>query len=137
MTLQKPTRLYHGSPKLLTRLEPRAARGVGAGKHLLTGIYATSSRAFATAFALPILPNELGQLAWKLDWQGDQPRIRIQAGRRDETEIGYIYQIDAHPFEQLDELQWICHEAIEPLSYEVIEAKVYLHWIEHENKVRL
>ena len=36
----KPAYLYHGSPKLLTILEPRTARGVGVGKHKLHGIYA-------------------------------------------------------------------------------------------------
>ncbi|MFN8443059.1 MAG: hypothetical protein U0175_19960 [Caldilineaceae bacterium] len=137
MILQKPTYLYHGSPKLLTRLEPRTARGVGVSKHRLTGIYATSSRVFATAFALPILPNEQGQLAWKLDWQGEQPCITIKAGLLDETGIGYIYQVAADSFEPLDELQWISYEAIEMLGYEVIHAKAYLHWIAHENNTSL
>ena len=128
----KPAYLYHGSPKLLTILEPRTARGVGVGKHKLHGIYASSSPTFAIAFALPILPDEFGNLAWQLDFQADHPRIMVRAGQLDEGGIGYVYQLPSSRFEALDEYQWITYEAVEPLKYEVVEAKLYLGWIEYQ-----
>jgi hypothetical protein len=128
---EKPPYLYHGSPRLFRMLEPRPARSVGMGKHKLTGIYATPSRSYAIAFALPIMPNERGQLAWELEFVGDHPRIKVRAGRLDEGGIGYVYQLPAHRFEALDALQWITYEAVEPLGYEIIEAKTYLSWVEY------
>jgi hypothetical protein len=43
--------------------------------------------------------------------------------------IGYVYKLATGPFQELDELQWITHEAVAPMSYEVIQAKDFLTWV--------
>jgi hypothetical protein len=116
---------------LLSLLEPRPARGVGAGKHKLTGVYASPQRAYAIAFALPILPNAKGELAWTVKFEAEFPKIRVKAGALQEDGIGYVYRLATAPFQELDELQWITYETVIPVGHEVIQAKDFLAWIEY------
>lgn len=126
--------LYHGSPRQLSALEPRPARGVGPERDTLHALYASHSRAFAIAFALPIEPDEAGHLSWTLDMLADGPRIRIVAGRLDLAGFGYLYRVPAASFTQIDEWQWVSTAPVAPLGYEVIAPAAYRHWLARDAK---
>ena len=124
-----PPNLYHGSRTLLACLEPRPARGVGPAHDRLCAVYATHERYYAVAFALPIVPDGTGALAWSLDVAAGTPRIVVERGNWDATGIGYLYRVPALTFTQVDDLQWVAYEPVIPLGYEVIRAADYRHWM--------
>ena len=101
----RPPHLYHGGPALVRILEPRAARGVGPAKDRLRAVCATHERDFAIPFALPIAPDEAGNLLWSLDLEGSTPRITIVNGHLDARRAGYLYRLPADTFAPLDDLQ--------------------------------
>ena len=124
-----PPPLYHGSRRLLARLEPRSARGIGPAYDTLCAVYATHDRHYAIAFALPIVPDESGTLAWSLDYAEGIPRIVVERGVWDAMGVGYVNRVPALTFTQIDDLQWIAYEPVVPLGYEVIRAMDYRHRI--------
>jgi hypothetical protein len=129
MNSGKPPFLYHGSRSLLTELTPRPARGVGPEKDKLCAVYASHVRDFALVFALPIVPNENGMLAYWMDFDPQNPEVIVLAGHLDLNQRGYLYRVPSASFEVIDELQWVSTVPVEPLDYEIIDPTPYAHWV--------
>jgi uncharacterized protein len=108
---------------------PRPGRGTGGAQDRLCAVYASAERAFATAFALPLLPSADGRTRWSLDYRREIPRITIHAGSLDLSRVGYLYRVPAAPFRRLDDLQWVAEQPVTPIDYEIIEPATFAHWI--------
>jgi uncharacterized protein len=127
--LRLPVHLYHGTPQLVERIEPRLARGLTSRKDRLCAVYASHERAYATAFALPIVPDGRGKLRWSLACTDHTPRITIHAGRLDLSRVGYLYRVPPGDFVQLDEFQWVSYSPVLPLEYSVVDPTEYVQWV--------
>ena len=132
---EKPKTLYHGSQAFLEVLEPRPARGKGPEHDQLCAVYASHERIFAILFALPIMPDENGNLSWQVDdFDPKRPRAVIHAGRLDLSRPGFLYTVAAEGFEAVDELQWVSYQPVRPVGWEVIEPQAYLGWLEFKRE---
>ena len=129
MNKDKPPYLYHGSRHLVTELDPHPAHGVGPEKDRLNAVYASHVAEFATAFALPIVANEDGAYAWKMDFDPEKPEIVILTGHLDLSRKGYLYRVHSEPFEATDEFQWVSYVPVTPIDYQVIDPAEYAHWV--------
>lgn len=127
--LNKPAYLYHGLPGLVGRLEPRPARGLNSPRDRLCAVYASHERAYATAFALPIIPDTRGNLEWSLTCVNYRPHITIHSGRLDMRRVGYVYRVPPDSFVLLDEFQWVSYVPVVPLDYAVIDPTEYAEWV--------
>jgi uncharacterized protein len=132
----RPAWLYHGSQVRTSRLEPRAARGVGPLRDSLRAVYASHDEFFATAFGLPLGPDDGGELAWSLDYFRGAPRITIRAGVLDTQRVGYLYRVPADRFVPLDDRQWVAYRTVVPHGYRVLDPARYGHWVRLESRTR-
>ena len=129
--MDKPRYLYHGSRTLVMELVPSPATGVGPAKDQLCAVYASHIADFATAFALPLTPNENGKTAWKMDFDPAKPEVIILAGSLDLSGTGYLYRVPSDSFEPIDDLQWVSYDPVVPIDYEVIDPAKYAHWVRY------
>lgn len=129
--MDKPRYLYHGSRTLVTELVPRPAHGVGPAKEQLCAVYASHIADFAAAFALPLIPNENGGYAWKMDFDPAQPEVIVLAGSLDLSGTGYLYRVPSDTFEPIDDLQWVSYDPVQPVDYVVIDPAEYAHWVRY------
>jgi len=121
--MSKPEFLYHGSPVLVSVLEP--------GDSLL---YAAAHREICIPFALAIRADDKGRSKWRLngttaDGSTPNPRLVIEQGWLDTNGIGYLYRVPAAAFEER-RWQWVSREAVTPIDHEVIRSADYVGWIE-------
>jgi uncharacterized protein len=86
-------------------------------------------RAFATAFALPLAPDEHSRINWSVAVHGGEPRVSIHAGSLDFSRVGYLYRVSSKHFRRLDQLQWASRMPVRPLDHEVIDPQRYQHWV--------
>lgn len=121
--------LFHGGRALVPVLQPRTAFGVGDEKYRLHAVYATHERKFAIPFALPIMPDADGQLAWSMSLENGEPVVRIRNGTLDLARVGYLYRVPRELFEPIDERQWVSLTAVTPLDYEIVRPEDFLSWI--------
>lgn len=121
--------LFHGSPDRVRVLEPRPGHGVGRASDQMCAVYASHDRAFATAFALSVAPDDHGRVCWSLTVQESEPRIAIQAGSIDFSRVGYLYRVSSRHFQQLDQFQWASRLPVRPLAREVIDPHICKRWI--------
>ena len=130
-----PKFLFHGSQAFVEVLEPRPARGVGDEKDRQVAVYATHERNFAILFALPIRPDENGNLHVQVDdFDPERPRAVIHAGRLDLKRTGILYTVGVEGFEAIDAIQWVSSQPVRPVCWEVIQPQAYLDWIEFKSK---
>jgi hypothetical protein len=128
--MNKPPSLYHGSQERLTLIEPRPARGVGAEKDRLNAVYASCLRNVAIAFSLPFVPNEKGELFFRMSLVNNEPTIILEAGSMDVSRWSYLYIVPSDTFEYLDGSQWISYAPVKPRAWEPINPKDFLHWVQ-------
>ncbi len=115
--------LYHGSSCLVDILVPHKATGVGSSDDQQMAIYATSNRDFALLFSIPLKENAEGNYAWEISSVDNKLKMKLLAGKFDDTGKAYLYIVPKEKFIKIDEWQYVCYEAIEPLSYEEIDIK--------------
>ncbi len=69
----KPEFLYHGSSILVDVLKPHQAYDWDNERGRMFGVYATSNRDVATAFALGAVPDESGSISRMIRKQDSEP----------------------------------------------------------------
>lgn len=119
-----PLFLYHGSPYLLNKIEPKKAIGQNTNESLYA-IYASEIYDWVIPFALPIRwypDNPSG----KRIFECNAGKTKIIIGSINPHGIGYVYKLRAIDFKKIDEWQWISIQSIIP--EEIFEVKVSDYW---------
>ncbi len=122
----KPKYLYHGSDERLDVLVPHQAEDSLNEAGSQYGVFATSNRDVASAFALGAVPDEAGCVTRVICSLNPVQMIFIQ-GRPNLGGKGYLYTVSSEGFEQVDELQWVCRESVKPLEVLEINVDDYSH----------
>jgi hypothetical protein len=92
------------------------------------GVWATSNRDIALAFALGAVPDETGSVARIMRPQDLNPvkMVYIQ-GHPNFGGKGYLYAVLSEGFEHVAGEIWICRESVTPLEILEINVDDYLH----------
>lgn len=115
--LEKPDRLYHGSPRRnLNALEPRVS--LGSGEKLGRLIYASPNKAIASIF----LADVTGR--WSAGTIGDVPYALITVPREEfvaNDKGGVMYILPSESFvnderNSLGEMEWVSSKAVTPIE---------------------
>jgi hypothetical protein len=120
--------LYHGSSKRVNILLPKKASDwkFEAGRHF--GVYATSNRDVALAFALGGIPDETGT-CHRVIREKDRKTLKMVfvRGHPNFGGKGYLYKLSSKGFRYVGGDQWVCENPVNPIK--IIEIKVddYLH----------
>ncbi len=122
----KPKYLYHGSDERVDVLVPHQADDALNEAGSQYGVFATSNRDVALAFALGAVPDEAGCVTRVVRSLNPVKMIFIQ-GRPNLGGKGYLYTVSSEGFEQVDELQWVCRESVKPLEVLEISVGDYSH----------
>ncbi len=122
----KPKYLYHGSDERVDVLVPHQAEDSLNEAGSQYGVFATSNRDVALAFALGAVPDEAGRVTRVIRSLNPVKMIFIQ-GRPNLGGRGYLYKMSSEGFEQVDELQWVCRESVKPLEVLEINVDDYPH----------
>ena len=121
--------LYHGGRTKTEILKPNQATGVGQDRDRQFALYATSERDFALLFTILVTPDETGTFSWENISENGVSKMKINAGKVDLSGTGYLYQLDAKDFQQIDEIQFISYKPVKPLSCEVINLPELQHLV--------
>lgn len=124
--MKKPRFLYHGSSERVDVLMPQQAQDWRHKEGSENGIYATSSRNVALAFALGAVPGETGSVSRVMGGHNPVKMVFVE-GHPKFGDKGYLYTVSSEGFEYLGGTAWMNREPVTPM--EVLEIKVddYLH----------
>lgn len=126
--MDKPKYLYHGSSERVDVLMPHQAHDSIHEAGSQYGVFATSNRDVALAFALGAMPDETGGVTRVIRPQDlNQVKMVFVQGHPNFGGKGYLYIVSSEGFEQVDKLQWVCREPVTPMEILEINADDHLH----------
>jgi hypothetical protein len=126
--MDKPKYLYHGSSKRLEILSPHQAEDFLNPAGSQYGVWATSNRDVALAFALGAAPDETGGVTRIMQPQDLNPvKMVYVQGHPNFGGKGYLYTVSSNRFEHVAGEVWICREPVIPLETLEIHVDDYLH----------
>ena len=126
--LDRPEHLYHGSPGLYKILLPNQGDdwGYAEGRHY--GVYATSNRDIAIAFALGAKPDEQGKIERIMDPKyGEKIKMIFHRGHPNFGGKGYVYKLLNEGFVYTMGTQWVNPNPVKPVEISEINVDDYLH----------
>ena len=130
--MRKPRYLYHGSSKRVNILMPQLADDwrFEAGRHF--GVYATSNRDLALAFALGCVPDETGTCHRIIREKDRKPfKMTFVRGHPKFGSKGYLYKLSSRGFHHVGGDQWVCENPVKPIKITEINVSDYLHLIRY------
>jgi len=124
--MTRPKVLYHGSTERVEVLQPHQADDWKFEGGRRFGVYASSNRDVALAFALGAVPDEDGNCIRTMRRADpDYPKMVFVKGHPNFGGKGYLYELPRRGFRPAGADQWVCDHAVRPM--EVIEIKVDNH----------
>lgn len=126
--MKKLNFLYHGSSKKVDVLKLSQADDwkYEAGRHF--GVYATSNRDVALAFALGGVPDKTGTCSRVIrEKEHKSLKMVFVRGHPNFGGKGYLYKLSAKGFRHVGVDQWVCNHPIKPLEIIEINVNDYLH----------
>jgi hypothetical protein len=126
--MRKPRFLYHGSSRKTDLLRPHQADDwrYEVGRH--HGVYATSERDVALAFALGAVPDETGTCHREMKRrEGARAQMVFVRGHPNLGGKGYLYKLSSKGFRHVGGIQWVCDCAVKPISTLEINVDDYSH----------
>ena len=124
--MEKPKYLYHGSSSRFDILMPNQASDFLNKSGNQYGVFATSNRDVALAFALGTVPDATGGVM-RVILSLDPVKMIYVHGYPDLGGKGYLYTLSSEKFERVDNLQWVCREPVKPLEILEINVDDYAH----------
>jgi len=126
--VDKPKYLYHGSSERVDVLLPHQAEDFLNPAGSQYGVWATSNRDIALAFALGAVPDETGAVTRIMRPQDLDPvKMVYVQGHPNFGGKGYLYTVSSDRFEHVAGEVWICREPVTPLEILEINVDDYLH----------
>ena len=126
--MKKPKFLYHGSSKKVNALIPRQADDwkYEHGRHF--GVYATSNRDVALAFALGAVPDKKGTCHRIIRGKKHKPlKMVFVRGHPNFGGKGYLYKLLSKGFHHVGGNQWVSESQVKPIDIIEINVDDYLH----------
>jgi len=129
--INNPKYLFHGSPKLLTKLEPRLSHDSdGNEMNIATAIFLFPSFLKSTPYAFK---DTIKSMSSDLDWDFDipngleEPFMTMRNVNIDEDIIGYIYVFikDDNMYKDSDSYQYKCYKELVPYDIVPVRYKDY------------
>lgn len=126
--MKKPKFLYHGSSIKVDMLLPKQAEDWLAPLGNEIGVYATSNKDIALAFALGARKDKDGNVSRFIFHKNNKSVQMIFAlGSPNFGEKGYLYILPNESFEHLSGSQWISSKSVKPSDIIEINVDDYLH----------
>jgi hypothetical protein len=127
--MRKPRFLYHGSSRRAALLTPHQADDwrFEIGRRL--GVYATSERDVALAFALGGVADETGTCHREMRRKGERARVEMVfvRGHPNYGGKGYLYKLSSKGFRHVGGTQWVRDCAVKPMATLEISVDDYSH----------
>lgn len=126
--MTKPLILYHGSRFYYEKLVPHQAIGHGEMDNF-HGIYAIENPKIAKFFALSLQGIDSSS-RFEINFSEDgELYLKLVKTHIDWNVWGYLYHLDAEPFQTIDQQQWVATEELTPLKVERIDPLSLRQWI--------